>query len=208
VLELARERDAWASRMQADGHRVLNEPPGQGDRRYARLLPGSEASRAHQEAGLGCVAWAWDRGRASRYCDQPRTLRAVVGEGRTLDSGERARQLERQRTLDREAARDVTLRAWLATTRGVETRDLCLLARDRIATLSQTDERPLALLGTWLGALGGRSESIAAAEREVADASDTRLLQLWFALEAAHAMASSVVPPWLEAWFARLGPPL
>lgn len=205
VFELRRQRDEWAEKMRADGHRVLDETPHDGDRKYAKLLQGSEASRAHQHAGLSCVVWAWEHGQQVRYCDKPRVLRDAQADIAKLDAAEQARHAQRQSTLAREAHRDATLRAWLATSRGVEMRDLSLLARERIATLSLTDERLLAMLGGWLGATGERTAALDLAEQELSSASETRLVQLWFLLEAAHTMASSVVPHWLAPWLARLG---
>jgi len=205
VLELRRQRDDWAAGMRAGGHSVLDETPSEGDRRYAKLLQGSEASRAHQQSGLSCVVWAWDRAQPVRYCDRPRVLRTALKDISAFDPAEQARHAEHQRTLAKEALRDATLRAWLATSRGVEMRELTILARERITTLSLIDDRLLGMLGGWLGASGDRTKAAAVAEQELSGASETRLVQLWFLLEAAHTMASAVVPPWLVPWLARLG---
>jgi ParB/RepB/Spo0J family partition protein len=205
VLELERQRDAWIARMRADGHRVLDEPPREGDRRYVRLLPGSETSRAHQDARLACTVWAWEHGRAMRYCDNPALLREVMGTVRGMHTPEQALAEEERRLREREEARDAIIRAWLATSRSIELWELALLARERIRTLTFDNDRLLVQLGDWLGAEGDRIRRIEAARNELATASERRLLQLWFLLELANALSSTVVPWWLAPWLERLG---
>lgn len=205
VLEMTQQRDAWMAKMRAEGHRVLDEPPSENDRRFSRLLSGSELSRAHQEARLSCEVWAWDRGQPTRYCNNAKAISTAMKQVAKLDAIEQKRIADQQSLLAREAARDATLRSWLATERGLDRRDLVLLARERIETLSAIDDRLLAMLGIWLGASGDRSEAIDIARKALVSASETRLIQLWFLLEAAHTMAAAVVPSWLVPCLGRLG---
>lgn len=205
ALEMERQRDNWIARMRAEGHRVLDEVPRENDRRYMRLLQGSELARAHQESRLSCEAWAWEHGRPVRFCTNPPALHQAAANSLRTDPVEQARQAERRRVLEREALRDTTIRAWLVTSRGLETWELALLARERIRALTSTDDRILARLGDWLGIAGDRGARVAAAKSELASASERRLIQLWFVIECAHAMSHAVVPTWLAPWLERLG---
>jgi ParB/RepB/Spo0J family partition protein len=126
-LERERERLVWTTSAQADGHRVLDVPVGEGDRRYSRLLPGSEAARVHQEVRLRCEVWAWEHGRPVRYCDKPTELKRAMLDIARLDPAAKAREDERRLLLEREGARDATLRAWLAITTYLETDELAML---------------------------------------------------------------------------------
>jgi hypothetical protein len=205
ALEIDRQRDSWTQRMRTAGHRVLDELPRDGDRRYVKLLQGSDGARIHQQARLSCEAWGWDQGRGIRYCDNPSALEQAFRNYSQSDPAEQARQEAHRRSLEREAARDAIIGAWLSTTRSSETSDLVILARERIRSLSSTDDRLLARLGQWLGAVGDRSDCSAVAERELQSAGDRRLIQLWFALELAHATTYSVVPSWIQPWLEKLG---
>ena len=69
----------------------------------------------------------------------------------------------------------------------------------------QVDERLLARMGGWLGVEGDRQKRAEAAQEELDRASERRLIQLWFLLEAAQSMSHSVVPSWLEPWLRELG---
>ncbi len=205
VLEMERQRESWVAKMRAEGHRVLDEVPRENDRRYLRLVPGSDLARAHQEARLSCEAWAWEHGRPVRYCTNPAVLRQAMANTRQTDPVEQARQEEHRRVLEREAARDAIVRAWLATSRGLERWELLLLARERIRSLTFSDDRVLARVGSWLGVTGDRAARVAAAKRELTGASERRLLQLWFAVEVAEAVSYSVIPAWAAPWLERLG---
>ncbi len=205
TLELERQREAWIARMRSEGHRVLDEPPRESDRRFVRLLQGSTTARVHQEARLSCEAWAWELGRPIRLCTDPAALQRALSHPRQGGVIDQARQEELHRVLGRQAARDATIRAWLATSRGLETSEIALLARERIRVMMSTDDRSLARLGEWLGVAGDRAERVAAAEQEIGNASERRLIQLWFALEAAQAASYAVVPTWLEPWLERIG---
>lgn len=205
VLEMERQRENWATKMRAEGHRLLDEVPRENDGRYVRLLQGSELARAHQAARLSCEAWAWEHGRPVRYCTNPAALRQAMAKARQTDPVEQARQEEHRRALEREAARDAIVGAWLATSRGLQAWELAMLARERIRALTLSDDRHLARLGGWLGVTGDRAARVAAAKRELAGASERRLLQLWFAIELAEAVSYSVIPDWLTPWLQRLG---
>jgi hypothetical protein len=126
-------------------------------------------------------------------------------DGRPLDPLELARQEEHRRTLEREAARDAVVRAWASTTKGAGGRELSLVARERIRSLSLADDRVLARLGTWLGCPGDRAARVEAAENELAHASERRLIQLWFLLELAQSAAYAVLPSWALPWLEGLG---
>lgn len=205
ALEMDRQRNNWTQRMRSAGHRVLDEVPRDGDRRYVKLPQGSDLARVHQQARLSCEAWGWDQGREIRYCDNPSALGQALGNCSQSDPVEQARQATHRRSLEREAARDAIIGAWLSTTRGTETSDLVILARERIRSLSSSDDRSLARLGQWLGALGDRPDRAAVAEQELQRAGDRRLIQLWFALELAHAATYSVVPGWAQPWLEKVG---
>jgi hypothetical protein len=205
ALEMDRQRESWAAKMLGEGHRLLENVPKDGDRRYIRLLQGSEVARAHQEGRLSCEAWAWEHGRPVRYCTNPSALQEATAKTPQRGLGEQARQEERRRILEREAARDAVIGAWLATSRSLETGDLGMLARERLRAMVQADERLLARLGGWLGATGDRSARAEVAQRELDNAGERRLIQLWFVVEAAHAMSYSVIPTWLAPWLETLG---
>ena len=204
ALEIERLREHWVRKMRAEGHVVLDEVPRDTDRRYARLMQGSEPARAHQKAGLSCEAWVWENGGPTRLCTRPAELSGALASHHT-DPIDLARQVERQRVLQREAARDNILKAWLATSRRLESSDLLLLARQRIRTLTSGDEGLLALLGAWLGATGDRATLQEAAENEIDRAGERRLVQLWFAIECAKTMSQAIVPAWAAPWLKRLG---
>jgi|GEM_PF-7081376 len=204
-LELERQRELWATRMRSSGQRVLDEKPRDGDRRFMKLVQGSELSRAHQEAGLSCESWAWENGRPVRYCDNRAALKLAARGLKTNVPSDQSAQAELHETLEREAARDVVIGAWLATSRGLDAWELTLLAHERINFLTSSDDRCLARLGGWLGELGDRADRVTAARRELETASDRRLIQLWFLLEAAQSVSYSVIPTWIEPLLKRLG---
>lgn len=205
ALEMERGRSEWEARMLAGGHRLLDQAPKGGDHRYVRLLQGSHLARAHQEGHLSCEAWAWELGRPVRYCTNPQALQEVAAEVSDRDPSECARQQERRRTLELEASRDAVIKAWLATSHGLDATDLGILARARLATLIEVDEGVLARLGTWLGGSGDRASRAELGQSEIDNASERRLIQLWFLVEAAHAMSYSVIPNWLAPWLEKLG---
>ncbi len=205
VLEMEREQEDWARKMTSEGHHLLARVPRDGDHRYIKLIQGSEAARAHQEARLSCEAWAWEHGRPVRYCTNPQALQEAIARFPERDPYKRLKQEERQRILEREAARDAIIKAWLATSRALEDGELVMLARERISTLIQSDERLLGRLGVWLGGNGNRAESTKLTKFELDTAGERRLIQLWFLIEAAHAMSHSVIPSWLEPWLKELG---
>jgi ParB family chromosome partitioning protein len=204
-LEMERRRDLWASKMRTEGHQVLSTLPHESDRRFVRLMQGSELSRAHQAAKLSCEVWAWEHGQPVRYCDNPAALRRIVSNSEGSAVIDHTAQEAYRKAVEREAARDEAISAWLATTRGVEPHELVTLARERIRSLTESDDRLLVRLGTWLGATGERMSRIALAEREVAEASERRLLQLWFTLEIAQAVSYALAPSWLVPWLAMIG---
>ena len=203
VLEMERQREAWAAKMRSDGHEVLEESPRDGDRRYVRLLSGSLMARTHQQARLSCEAWAWEYGYANRYCIDPEALKKALTNSQ--DPFEQARLEENQRILERQAARDSAVSAWLATSRSVETWELAMLARERIQTLVCSDDGLLSSLGKWLGVIGDRQTCVSVAEKELACASERRLFQLWFLIELANTTSYSVIPTWSKPWLERLG---
>ncbi len=205
AFELERQRNDWEIKMRAAGHSVLEQVPKENDRRYVKLTQGSEAARAHQKGKLSCEAWSWDNGRPVRYCTKPEDLQAAVAQIPGIDQMERARQEERHRIEEREAARDAVIKAWLATSRGLSTTELGILARERIQTMVEVDERLLARMGSWLGSEGSRQIRAEVAQEELHRASERRLIQLWFLLEAAQSMSHSVVPTWIDPWLRELG---
>ncbi len=205
VLEIERQRNAWAAKMRTGGHRVLDDGPGEGTKRYVKLPQGSEVSRVHQEAGLACEVWAWEYGRPVRYCDDRAALNKALAQAHETDPTQRARQEGHRRVLERESARDAAIRVWLATTSRAETPELAMIARERIRTLTCSDDRLLALLGSWLGETGNRSACVEAAEQALTTASDRRLVQLWFVIEIAQATSYSPVPEWLMPWLHGIG---
>ena len=205
LFELERQQKDWETKMRETGHRVLERAPRDGDRRYIKLAQGSDMARAHQEARLSCEAWAWENNRPLRYCTDPQALQTAVVEIPAIDKWERGREEERRRILDREESRDAVINAWLSTSRELSSAELGILARERINAIVQVDERLLARIGRWLGAEGDRYERTEVAKRELDTASERRLIQLWFLLEAAHSMSYSVVPSWLAPWLQGLG---
>lgn len=205
ALEIERQRNTWAVKMRAGGHRVLDEPLGEGTKRYVRLPQGSEISRVHQQAGLSCEVWTWEHGQPVRYCDNRTALQHVLTEVHTVDPMERLRQEEHRQMIEREGARDAIIRAWLATSPCVQTTELAILARERIRTMTWSDDRLLARLGGWLGIMGDRAERVAAAQQELACASERRLIQLWFLMEIGQAISYSPIPAWLLPWLQGLG---
>jgi len=204
-LESERQREAWVAKLCASGQRVLDEKPREGDRRYVRLLQGSDLSRFHQEAGLSCEVWSWENGRPVRYCDNPALLHRVADRPRQVGRGESRERAEVAEAIERESARDALIGAWLATSRNLDTWELSLLARERIQTLTASDDRLLTRLGGWLGAEGDRVARASVAKQELDGAGERRLLQLWFLIEVAHSVSFSVIPTWLEPWLDRLG---
>ena len=205
LFELQRQQKDWAIKMKGAGHHVLEQAPKDGDHRYVELVQGSEMARVHQNARLSCEAWAWKNYRPQRYCNNPQALHAAIVEAPATDPWERARQEESLRVLDREASRDAVIKAWLATTRGLSSTELGILARERIDAIIEIDSRLLARIGSWLGAEGDRPKQAEIAQRELDTASERRLIQIWFLLEAAHSMSYSVVPNWLAPWLQDLG---
>ena len=205
LFEFERQQKDWATKMREAGHCVLEQAPKDGDRRYIKLVQGSDVARAHQKARLSCEAWAWGNNRPQRYCTDPQALQTAIAAIPSSDPWERARQEESRRILDREASRDSVIKAWLATSRGLSSTELGILARERIDAIVQIDERLLARIGRWLGAEGDRDERAELAQKELDTASERRLIQLWFLLEAAHSMSYSVVPSWLAPWLQDLG---
>ena len=205
LFELQRQQREWATKMKGAGHFVLEQVPKDGDRRYVELAQGSEMARVHQMARLSCEAWAWKNNRPQRFCTNPQAMHTAIVEAPATDPWERARQEESLRILDREASRDAVIKAWLATSRGLSSTELGILARERIDAIVQIDDRLLARLGRWLGAEGDRLKQAEIAQRELDTASERRLIQLWFLLEAAHSMSYSVIPSWLAPWLQDLG---
>lgn len=205
VNEQERHRAEWANRLRAEGHRVLDQAPRDDDHRYVRLPPESEVARIHHESRLKCDAWASVHGRSIRYCTDPSALRAAMTGKRPTDALEAARLEEQRRALEREAARDTILGAWLATSRGLEGKELLRLARERIRTLTTIDDRVLVRLGGWLGCTGDKHERIQVAEEELVRAGERRYLQIWFLLEVAHSATHSIVPNWALPWLVSLG---
>src|SRR5207253_1235379 len=121
----------WAEKMRAGGHRILDEVPGEDDRRYIKLAHRSDFARSHQDARLSCEAWSWDHGRPVRYCTDPKALVRSLSDRKHLVT-EGGRHQEHQRAADRESARDAAVRAWVATSARLEIRELVALARERI----------------------------------------------------------------------------
>ena len=50
-----------------------------------------------------------------------------------------------------------------------------------------------------------RLQQAETAQRELDTASERRLIQLWFILEAAQSMSYSVIPSWLAPWLQDIG---
>lgn len=205
VLTTERQRENWAAKMRGEGHRVLDRLPGEGDKHFARLVQGSELARVHQEARLSCEAWAWENGHPVRYCSDPIALRSFSATGKSKDPAEQERQAAHQRVIEREATRDAVISAWLETSRSIHSVELGILARHRIRALTTGDDRLAARLGNWLGASGDRNSRVAAAKLEIETASERRLIQLWFLLEAAQTLSHSIAPEWLTPWLESLG---
>lgn len=205
ALEIERQRSEWAVKMRRDGHRVMDTPPKEGDRRFIPLLHGTDAARTHQEGRLSCVVWAWDRGRPIRYCDDPARLRAAAANIHSADPLDRVRADEERRAREREEARDAVIRTWLATSRAVEPSDLTHLARERIRSLAADNDRLLGRLGEWLGEQGDMGVRVAAAKAELTTAGERRLVQLWFTLEIGQMLTAGATPEWLCPWLVKLG---
>ena len=205
LFEFQRQQKDWATKMKGAGHHVLEQVPKDGDHRYVELVQGSDMARVHQNAKLSCEAWAWKNNRPQRYCTNPQAMHAAIVEAPATDPWERARQEKNLRILDREASRDAVIKAWLATSRGLSSTELGILARERISAIVEIDSRLLARIGRWLGAEGDRLKQAELAQKELDNASERRLIQIWFLLEAAHSMSYSVVPSWLAPWLQDLG---
>jgi ParB/RepB/Spo0J family partition protein len=204
-LEIERQRAVWSERMRSEGHLVLDDSPGANDTRYVRLPSGTAAARAHQESRLKCDAWAWERGQPMRFCTDPRALQEAIARTSELDPAEQARRDDSRRVQERELARDRAISTWLATSDRLDSKSLGVLARQRITSLTLSDDRLLARLGGWLGCSGERASRAAFAAAELRDAREPRLIQLWFLLELALSVSNSIVPPWSLSWLQEIG---